>query len=148
MLNQRDFRLALRMYARLRRLARQYETMSMDAILLNAGADCASQKLPWREAEQIRAVSSFIVYRFPEARLGNCLKLSLLRFGPLRAIGHPVTFHMGVKMSDQGLTGHAWLCLNQQPLWEPALMIHSFRETYRYPRFSTANQVTELPTAG
>ena len=87
----------------------------------------------WTEAERIKALSETVVYRMPNFGMGNCLKLSLLRFIHLRRRGFNVRFHMGVKPTAEGVTGHAWLTLNGEPLWEKDEFLKGFKETYSYP---------------
>ncbi len=87
----------------------------------------------WSQAERVREISNMVVYRLPHLRMGNCLKLSLLRYIHLRKLGFNPRFHMGVKPNADGVTGHAWLTLNGELLWENDAFVAGFRETFSYP---------------
>ncbi len=99
----------------------------------------------WAEAEAIRDASDLLVHHLPRRqKLGNCLAQSLLRYRALRQRGFPVRFHLGMRKDQGELTGHAWLTLHGEPLWEPnfqppdglyagALANDGFSTTFCYP---------------
>lgn len=96
----------------------------------------------WVEAERVRELSNMVVYGLPPLKMGNCLKLSILRYIHLRRYGFNVTFHMGVKPTNHEITGHAWLSLNGELLWEEPEFIEGFRETFFYPTPASLDRET------
>jgi hypothetical protein len=62
-----------------------------------------------------------------------CMRRSLLLFALLRRRGMPVRVCFGIARSGQGLTGHAWVELDGEPLAESADPRRAFVETLSYP---------------
>jgi hypothetical protein len=130
----RDTPLLLEMSAQLLYLAASFEKKTLHDLFVRISPPPRRYARTWLEAERIRALSEVVVYRLPYMAMGNCLKLSLLRYIQLRKRGFNARFHMGVKPSPAGVTGHAWLTLNNEPLWEDASFLKEFRETFAYPK--------------
>ena len=102
----------------------------------------------WTEAERIRELSNMVVYGLPHMKMGNCMKLSILRYIHLRKRGFNVRFHMGIKPTSRDITGHAWLSLNDELLWEDPDFIRDFRETFSYPGVETFDRHVPAPRSG
>ena len=129
----RDIPTVLRMEAQLLTTTRAFEKQTLDSLFARLAVGPKRYARAWDEAERIRRLSEAAVYRLPYLNMGNCLKLALLRFIHLREKGFNVRFHMGVKPAPEGVTGHAWLTLNGEPLWEREEFVGAFQETYAYP---------------
>lgn len=70
---------------------------------------------------------------FPANPKGNCLPRSLILFRIARLEGLPVVFHCGVRRSEFGLDGHAWLTLNEQPFLEKSRQHEAMVKTVSFP---------------
>ncbi len=70
---------------------------------------------------------------FPANPKGNCLPRSLILFRLARLQGFPVVFHCGVRRSEEGLDGHAWLTLFNKPFLEPSNQHEEMVKTVTFP---------------
>ena len=70
---------------------------------------------------------------FPANPKGNCLPRSLILFRIARLEGLPVVFHCGVRRSELGLDGHAWLTLLEQPFLENTRQHETMVKTVSFP---------------
>ena len=70
---------------------------------------------------------------FPANPKGNCLPRSLILFRLARLQGFPVVFHCGVRRSEAGLDGHAWLTLLEQPFLENSRQHEEMVTTVSFP---------------
>ncbi len=70
---------------------------------------------------------------FPANPRGNCLPRSLMLFRMARQQGFPVVFHCGVRKTEEGLDGHAWLSLKGQPFLEKTRQYQEMATTVTYP---------------
>ncbi len=129
----RDLPTVARMAGELVYLSVMFDRAPLDGLMARMTPTGRRYARRWTDAERIRRLSEMVVYQLPYLNMGNCLKLSLLRFLHLTGRGFNVRFHMGVKPDRNGVTGHAWLTLNGEPLWEDAEFLGGFRETWAYP---------------
>lgn len=96
----------------------------------------------WAAVERLGMLTAVLARRLPLATsTGSCLKLAVVRYALLRRRGLNVRVHFGVRPSREGVTGHAWLSLNDEPLWENSAHLATFRETFRHPPADPAPRV-------
>lgn len=126
--------LTSQMLKRLVGLASHYEATPLRELLCSLEPRRIRYTRRWNDAERIRTVSARLIRAIP-VNMGPCLKLALIRYEQLRKLGFNVAFHLGVRPSPSGLSGHAWLTLNDLPLWENEQHLATFRETFRYPQY-------------
>jgi hypothetical protein len=60
----------------------------------------------------------------------SCLKRCLVVYRFLRLAGEPVNFFLGVRKEGGRLTGHSWLEVGGEPVFEEP---ERYRVTYSYP---------------
>lgn len=81
--------------------------------------DAAAPPFSERDIRDLADLATLLERRSP---LGLCLRRSLVRYHYLRPLGLPLQLKFGAKLLGQpekrGLTGHAWLTLNDQPYHE------------------------------
>jgi hypothetical protein len=70
---------------------------------------------------------------FPANPKGNCLPRSLILFRFARQQGFLVVFHCGVRRSEFGLDGHAWLTLRDEPFLENSRQHEEMVKTVSFP---------------
>jgi hypothetical protein len=63
----------------------------------------------------------------------NCAVRSLILFRYLRRRGEAATVCFGVRRSDEGLDGHAWVCIDEHPWAEMRDPRSRYRLTFRFP---------------
>ncbi len=77
--------------------------------------------------------TDYLLRIFPANPKGNCLPRSLILFRIARLEGLPVVFHCGVRRSELGLDGHAWLTLHEQPFLEKSRQHEAMVKTVSFP---------------
>jgi hypothetical protein len=95
--------------------------------------DAAAPNLPEAHIRDLADLAALLERRSP---LGLCLRRSLVRYHYLRPRGLPLELKFGAKLLGQpekrGLTGHAWLTLNDQPYHEADANWQGFTVMYTY----------------
>lgn len=120
-------------------LEKRYESASLDALFASLAPRRITYARDWAAVERLRALTAMLAGRLPFAgSMGACLKLAIVRYALLRRRGLNVNVHLGVRPSPAGLTGHAWLTLNGEALWEDPAQVATFRETFRHPPAESA----------
>lgn len=84
--------------------------------------------------QQAASYTDRILRLFPYNEKGNCLPRSLILYVMAARCGYHVKFHCGVRKSDNGLDGHAWLTVNGQPLLESTKQSEGMVETFSHPQ--------------
>ncbi|MDR4493832.1 MAG: lasso peptide biosynthesis B2 protein [Nitrospirales bacterium] len=85
------------------------------------------------EFQRVVYYTDRILRAFPYNEKGNCLPRSLMLYVLAPRYGYPVKFHCGVRKTETGLDGHAWLTLKGQPFWESSWGTVGMVETFSYP---------------
>lgn len=85
------------------------------------------------DAETIRAIVDALSAFGAGRPLGICLRRSLLRYYFLRRAGLPLIVHFGARRKADGIGGHAWLTLHDQPFHESPESYQGFVLMFSYP---------------
>ncbi|MGD9851229.1 MAG: lasso peptide biosynthesis B2 protein [Nitrospirales bacterium] len=85
------------------------------------------------EFQRVVYYTDRILKAFPYNEKGNCLPRSLILYVLAPRYGYRVKFHCGVRKTETGLDGHAWLTVKGKPFWEPSRETVGMVETFSYP---------------
>lgn len=85
------------------------------------------------EFQRVVFYTDRILQAFPYNEKGNCLPRSLMLYVLAPRYGYRVKFHCGVRKTETGLDGHAWLTVKGQPFCEPSRESVGMVETFTYP---------------
>lgn len=66
----------------------------------------------------VRALVDRLVDRRPFRVYGHCLRRSLVLYDVATRAGYPVRIALGIRRTDDGITGHGWLELDGCPFLE------------------------------
>ena len=113
------------------RLGLRWLTLPKLLHLLQSSNFSASEDL--LELQQVAYYADRLLKLFPYNAKGNCLPRSLILYVYAPRYGYRVKFHCGVRKSETGLDGHAWLTSNGQPFLESTRQIEGMVETFSYP---------------
>lgn len=86
------------------------------------------------EFQRVVYYTDRLLRAFPYNKKGNCLPRSLMLYVLAPRYGYPVKFHCGVRKTETGLDGHAWLTVKGQPFWESSREPVGMVETFSYPK--------------
>lgn len=134
MLRVSDLRAGLETLYELAALEKRYNEASLDTLFDSLLPERIVYARDWSAIERLGMLTAALARRLPLAgSTGTCLKLAVVRYALLRRRGLNVQVHFGVRPAAEGLAGHAWLTLNDEPLWEDPAFLATFRETFRHP---------------
>lgn len=134
MLRVSDLRAGWETVYELAALEKRYDGASLDRLFDSLIPERIVYVRDWPAIERLGLLTAALARRLPLAgSTGACLKLAVVRYALLRRRGLNVRVHFGVRPSPQGVTGHAWLTLNDEPLWEDPAFLATFRETFSHP---------------
>lgn len=99
----------------------------------------ASRQAGWLPSpESTRKLADVAVLLERHTGLGLCLRRSLVRYHYLRQLDLPLLVQFGAKLStgvtEQELTGHAWLTLDGRPYFEAEENWREFRVMFAWPK--------------